>query len=289
MEFGINEQMNISDMAEIKIAIVVVLYGELPLQYVYNVHDCPVILVDNTPERDLKISQSGIKYIALKKNWGIAHALNVGFQEAKYIGANWVLTMDQDSELPSEMIGRYKHVVTTRPERLGLLCPEMNIYKGQGNKSNATIKKVDYALTSGSLVNMVAYDKTGGFREELFIDSVDFEFCLNLRSHGYVIYKVGDVLMQHQLGNTREYKLLGFHLFYVTNHNYIRHYYVARNSLYLKELYPQYIKRKTIRPFWLSKLKILLFEEDAARKLKAIKKGIEDYKKHKFGEFSGDV
>lgn len=276
-------------MAEIRIAIVVVLYGEMPPQYVYEKRDYQVILVDNTPERDLEMSQDGIIYIALKKNYGIARALNVGFQEAKTIGANWVLTMDQDSELPPEMIGRYKEVIEMQPERLGLLCPEMNIYKGQGKKSNAITKKVGYALTSGSLVNMLAYDKTGGFREELFIDSVDFEFCLNLRSHGYFLYKVGDVLMQHQLGNTREYKLFGIHLFYVTNHNYIRHYYVARNSLYLKELYPQYFKGKTIRPSWLSKLKILLFEEDAARKLKAIKIGIEDYKKHKFGEFSGNI
>jgi len=269
-----------------KTAILVVLYNEMPPEYIRNYHCCYVILVDNTPDRNLNVSGNSIYYIPLMKNFGIAYALNVGFQKAKSLGVEWVLTMDQDSDLPSDMISKYHEVVSMQLERFGLLCPKMNIYKGQGNKPNNSIEVVDYALTSGSFVSMKAYEEVGGFKNELFIDSVDFEFCLNLRAHGYLLYRVGNVLMQHQLGNTHEYKLFGRHLFYITNHNYIRHYYMTRNNLYIHYKYPQYFKNKSGKPSWKTIIKLVLFEKDVTRKLKAIKLGIKDFHDHRFGEFT---
>ena len=93
--------------------------------------------------------------------------------------------------------------------------------------------------------------------------------------------------MQHQLGNTQEVKLFGHHLFYVTHHNYIRRYYMARNSHYVKKLYGDIMPKS---PWWrsngfISILKIVFFEKDVLRKLKARRLGIQDFKNNKFGKF----
>ena len=272
---------------KIDIALVVVLYNDTPRDYVFQDNGIPIIIVDNTPNRDLKILSSQITYIALKDNLGIAKALNVGFQKAKEIGAQWVLTMDQDSDLPANMIDEYIKFIKEGHEAVGIISPLINMYIGEHKKPSDTFCVVDTALTSGSIINIEAYDAAGGFKDDLFIDEVDFEFCWNIKRHGYLTYQLNRVLMQHQLGNTQEVKLFGHHLFYVTHHNYIRRYYMARNSHYVKKLYGDIMP---ISPWWrsngfISILKIVFFEKDVLRKLKARRLGIQDFKNNKFGKF----
>lgn len=269
------------------IALVVVLYNDAPRDYVYQINGIHIILVDNTPNRDLNIQSPQITYIALKENLGIAKALNVGFTKAKEIGAKWVLTMDQDSDLPVNMIDEYIRFIHEGHESVGIISPLINMYQGENKKTSDTYSVVDTALTSGSLISMDAYGAVGGFKEEMFIDEVDFEFCWNIKRHGFLTYQLNRVLMQHQLGNTQEIKFFGRHLFYVTHHNYIRRYYMTRNSHYVKKFHGD-IMPKT--PWWrfgslITILKIVFFEKDVIRKLKAIHLGICDYKNNKFGKY----
>ena len=270
-----------------KISIVVVLYNAQPKPYLFNCTNYNIIIVDNTPDRDLRLLGENITYLPLKDNYGIARALNEGFKIANELGIDWVLTMDQDSDLPSNMIDEYIRFISIKGEKIGIVAPLINMYDGEHKQVSDTYIKIDEAITSGSFINIQAFNNIGGFKEEMFIDGVDFEFCWNLKKHGYLIYQLNSVLMQHQLGETKEYKLFGKHLFYVTNHNYIRRYYMTRNSLYVYKLYED-IMPKPIIP-WLSGLvgifKIIFFEKDVLRKLKARKLGIIDFKNNKFGKF----
>ena len=270
------------------ISIIIVLYNALPKSYIYEITENPIIIVDNTPNRDLNISSGNIKYIPLYENMGIAKALNVGIKAAIEYGSEWVLTMDQDSELPSNMIMDYTEFILNHSKlNIGLLAPLINMYYGEDKKPSDTYLQIDEAITSGSLVNVEAFNTIGGFKEELFIDGVDFEFCWNLKRHGYSLYQLNNVVMQHQLGETREYKLCGIHLFYVTNHNYIRRYYMTRNTLYIQYKYHD-IMPKAFMPL-ISKIvtlgKIIFFENDVLRKLKARRLGMIDFKNSKFGKF----
>lgn len=273
------------------VAIIVVLYNELPKPYIFNVNSYNVILVDNTPSRDLKIFATNIQYIPLLENVGIAKALNVGFQVAKDLQSEWILTMDQDSELSPEMISQYLDFLSTNSENIGLLAPLINMYAGEKKQISNTYSIIDEAITSGSLINMKAFEAVGGFKEELFIDGVDFEFCWNLKKHGYLIYQLNYVVMQHQLGETKEYKFFGKHLFYVTNHNFIRRYYITRNSLYIKKLYADIMpKPSLLESFGIVTLfKIVFFEKDVIRKLRAMKLGQQDFKKNKFGKYEHNL
>lgn len=271
-----------------KIALLIVLYNDLPKKYIWEIIDTPIIIVDNSYKRDLKLSKNNVKYIPLYKNYGIAKALNVGFDEAKKIGAEWVLTMDQDSDYPIGMIEAYQYFVNQHIGKIGLLCPLINNYLGENRMRNQSFIEVDEALTSGSFINMKAYEISGGFKEELFIDAVDFEFCYNIKSKGYNIYMLNWVVMQHKLGNTKEIKLFGKHLFYVTHHNYIRHYYMQRNGLYVSQLYSKNSIISIIsylKPIF----KIILFEKDKIKKIKARYYGWLDYKNNSLGELNRKI
>ena len=271
------------------IVIVVVLYNNLPKDYDYiirknNIH---LIIVDNTPDQDLCIIDELIDYIPLKENMGIAYALNVGCKRAIEYQAKWALTLDQDSDVPLNMMQEYMNYLKGKGGRIGLICPLINVYHGENKQPSDSVEEIDLAITSGSLINLKAYKEIGGFKNELFIDEVDFEYSLNLRAHGYHLYQLNYVIMQHQVGNTVEYRILGKHLFYVPHHNYLRHYYMQRNSLYVCEMYKNrfpHIKKnffQTILPL----VKIVFFEKDKIRKLQYRYWGYCDYKNNNMGRF----
>ena len=271
-----------------KIAIVIVLYNEMPPSYVGSIDKAQVILVDNTPGRDLGIDMHCVTYLPLYKNLGIAKALNVGFKKAQEFSADWVLTMDQDSILPTNILSEFQKYIP-HLDKPAVLAPQLNMYDGENKQPSDDYEELTEALTSGSLISMESWCESGGFREDLFIDGVDSEYCKHVRLLGYHVYQINSVVMQHQLGRTQEIKFFGKHLFYVTHHNYLRHYYMQRNSLEIARMYygklPENQSRISIP--YKSILKIIFFEDNKLLKLWARYQGFCDYKKRKFGEYKG--
>lgn len=268
------------------IVVLVILYNDFPKNYIRDLHSERFIIVDNTPSRNLELNMPNVFYIPLLKNYGIAKALNVGFEKAKELNVQWVLTMDQDSFIPTNMLDQYRKYLRINNSRLGMVAPLINMYEGEQKEAVDIVCEINTALSSGSLINVKAYDAVGGFLEKLFIDEVDFEFCWHIRSLGYHIYQLNNVVMQHQLGDTKEYKLFGRHLFYVMNEKPIRHYYMQRNQLYIRNQYANIYPE--IKPtFWgtfMCLVKIVLFEKNVLKKLKARYLGYRDYKSNIFGE-----
>ena len=270
-----------------KTALVLVLYNELPSDLIIEGHKMPIIIIDNTPNRNLKLDGEGIIYIPLLANKGIAYALNVAAHKAIELQMDWILTMDQDSILSVDMLENYSDFLLLDKRNIGVISPIINMYKGENKQKSVGYKEIDEAITSGSLINLNAYKEVGGFKDEMFIDAVDFEFCWNLKAHGYKIYQVNNVVMQHQLGHTQEIVFWGKHLFYVTHHNYIRHYYMQRNGLYMRRIYAsKFSKLKSSLKYYLWPIfKILFFEKDKLRKLKARYQGYCDFKNNNMGEY----
>ena len=268
------------------IAILIVLYKEHPPVYVNDNIGCNIIIVDNTPNRTLKVEGGNLTYVPLMRNMGIAYALNAGMKKAISMGKQWVITMDQDSALPGNMITSYIDYLNGSIEKVGVVSPLINMYDGEDKNPSNTVLIVDEALTSGSMVNTRIYEEVGGFKDEMFIDVVDFEFCWNIRRHGYKVVHLNSVVMQHHLGNTVEYSLKKKHLFYVTNHSPLRRYYMTRNMLYLHKMYPEFrpSKVKSLYMWVIGICKILLFESKSLSKLKAGYLGYKDYRRNIMGE-----
>lgn len=132
-------------------------------------------------------------------------------------------------------------------------------------------------ITSGTLTNVRACREAGGFDDELFIDSVDYDMCYSLQEHGYRVLKIGFIGLLHEVGKSTTVSILGVK-YAVNNHNALRKYYISRNSVYL-------IKKHHLNPFveyfyvYRRIFTVLFFEANKREKIAAILKGIRDGRK----------
>lgn len=251
--------------------------------YIDNIN--VLYVIDNSLNKtDIFDNNKKVIYIHNKTNIGIAGALNKGAKRAIKEGYDYLLTMDQDSSFKniSRMI---KWLNNTKINNIGLVSPwqELNI----GIKK--PVDKVNYPLTvmtSGNIINLEAYKKIKGFDKKLFIDCVDFDYCVKLNLNNYKVIRLNFVILNHSLGNIKVDKVLFKNVTH-SNHNYIRRYYITRNGFYIGNLYKdkfpilnKSIKKEIYRDIF----KIILLEKNKFKKLKYMIKGYRDYKGNKFGK-----
>jgi len=122
-------------------------------------------------------------------NSGIAAALNVGVTIAQKKGYTWLITLDDDSIPDDDMVKRLcEHLARIEgPQPVGIigLQPAINTLSTYSpKKANCSTPYLDKRgiITSGSLFSLKAYAAIGPFREEFFIDSVDYDFCMRARA-----------------------------------------------------------------------------------------------------------
>lgn len=287
------------------VAAIIITYnvGEGFEQRVQNLKDKveEIIIVDNgSSEKTLKILKKVEELatiIYLDKNNGIAYALNRGIEYALKKHYKWILTLDHDSEVTQDMIMNmlkcYNSLEVENQDKIAMLVPrhiEENDSKDNNRDENLNelYTEVLTEITSGSLTKAEVYSKYGMYDEKLFIDLVDHDYCLDLKQKGLHIIQVNSAILLHNLGETTKKKLLGVQLL-PTNHSALRRYYMTRNRFYIwkkyKKIFPKWVLLDK-RRFITETIKIILFEENKGEKLNFIKKGILDYRRNKFGEYS---
>lgn len=261
-----------------------------------------VVLVDNGSTNITEIEQKwadnlNISIIKNKENMGIATALNQIIEYSLKKGYNWTLTLDEDSVVPEDMIEKYMDYIDRENTAMivPIICDRVMSEIDIKEEINSEYTLVETAITSGTLMNNLIWEEVGGFKEELFIDYVDFDYCMKVRLAKYDIVRVNSVKLLHELGNATEIKLFTFleklcrdgsewkrrfsELRYTTNHSSKRLYYVTRNQYYYINHYSPYFDAKRLekgmRITWIVKL---LFEKDRIKKFQAIRKGIKDGK-----------
>lgn len=269
-----------------KFASVVVFYNPTDdnISYLKNYQDAVdvIYVVDNSNDNIIRIKEnSKIKYIKLSENVGIAKALNIGANLAIENGYKWLLTLDQDSKITNEIIKKMITFIENNDHlNIGLVSPYHDI--------NAKVEILDVeceemieVMTSGNIINLDAYQKIGGFKDWLFIDCVDMDYCMNLNKNGYKVLRLNRVIMKHNLGNLKIHTLFGKE-YLCFNHSPIRRYYMVRNTFYIKDMYYDIFKEHCDYLIRVQKgqvKRILVFEKDKYKKLKMMYKGYKDYKK----------
>lgn len=255
-----------------------------------------IIIVDNGSESEKKkninlikdINNEKIKIIFNQENLGIATALNIGVKDALKQGYNWILTMDQDSKVSSNMIEKMFEVYSTidESERKDILSifPNFVDERIQSIEENSEMNAYEYVdadITSGNLLKAEVFDRVGFFDDSLFIDLVDTDFCMRLNEENIKMIKVRDAILYHSLGESQTVKSI-FGKFNTSNHSALRRYYMTRNRFYTWEKY------KDLNSFTLNRdkklfkkefIKIILGENDKINKIKMVFKGYKDYKK----------
>lgn len=201
-----------------------------------------VIIVDNseTDNHTLVDGLENVHYIALGENKGIAAALNVGCREAQRMGAEWVLTMDQDSLWNQHTLSQYIAEASRYEEfeKVGIFAPFHDCDgHPQTHKRPGRFQELRIIMCSGNLLRLQAWQEVGGFREDFFIDSVDDEICCHMRQKGWRIIRTNEILLTHSLGNGVQIVKIIHHPY--TSHAAWRYYYIARNMLWMKHMYPE--------------------------------------------------
>ncbi|PAL14207.1 glycosyltransferase family 2 protein [Peribacillus simplex] len=255
------------------------------IEAVINQVDKVIIIENDSNNKTEVITQIKKKYenieiIVNPQNVGVAGALNQALSYAESNNFKWLLSLDQDSVCEEKFIYKYKNYLREcNTKEILLLCPNIvDINVKNKNLVNDNIEEVDMAITSGSFLNVENSMKIGGFLNELFIDYVDFEFCLRGRGLNLKIFKLNNVNLYHRLGDIKEKNFLKYKII-VTNHSPFRRYYLYRNKIFIYKRYFNKNRRWVMRNIF-SSFKtffiIILYEDYKAENLKNIFRGIKD-------------
>lgn len=253
-----------------------------------------LVIVDNTPELVALSDEfrgrwhEQLHYIGNAENQGIAVALNQGLEYASRMAYPWVLTLDQDTICYPNMVDILGNVYSEcdpTPAVIG-----SNYFDPQNDRTKIGDKGAPgwldqtTVITSGCLVNTAVARQVGGFREDYFIDQVDHEFCLRVRSRGGRVVISTMPAMDHSVGRAGGVRLPWFGV--LPNHQPVRKYYIARNTMVTVASYwrtePAWCFRRLVRLF-LGLIEMAVMEDQRCRRILAFVAGVIDGVRRQMG------
>lgn len=212
-------------------------------------------------------------------NVGIAKSLNIGIEHAARQGFDWVLTLDDDTRVSDDYVSKLSgFLASTALGDVGIVAlsrPRSSVPHEAPEAAYTTRRNI---ITSGSLFSVKTFQALGGFSEELFIDLVDFDFCIRARKAGHTLVVLNSVGMEHQVGHSESRQVLFFRTT-VYHHAPFRLYYQARNAIVFTRrhfLYDPLLCLYILLDVLRIPAKALVFEKDKAARLKHTWAGIRD-------------
>ena len=258
------------------------------------------VIVDNGSEDKSFLEKLSFIYnaavISNEKNKGIAYALNQGMKYAYENGYEWVITLDEDSVCPDNIISSAKKLLEEKSRKKNSLADASNTdcnlndiamivpliketASGElcelGTAVNAeSYQEVGKCITSAAITNVRIWKKLRGFDNKLFIDYVDYDYSIRCIINDYKIIRMNEVVLDHRIGKS-EYRKFLWTKIRVANHSPYRKYYIARNIVIYIKRYAKHISvvAELLRLFKVLLL-IVLYEDNKAEKLRAYFKGL---------------
>lgn len=262
-----------------------------------------LIVVDNSLIKNnclidkLKDSfETKLIYIDNNDNLGIATALNQACDKAIELQFKWILTMDQDSAF--ENFEHYKKCLGSIKEISNVALLAANTDKERYSILDKNDVDCSYrddkfvVITSANIINLEYFETLGKFNDKLFIDMVDYDYCIRINIEKLKILYFPKVFVEHKLGEVH----LRTNIFtrkkrYKTEHNAQRAYYIARNYLYIAKNYGKYFPKEMGMLHILNVVfihdvtKILIYETDKLNKLRAKIIGLYHFLINKYGRY----
>lgn len=204
------------------------------------------IYVDNNSSNKEDLVGLGLNIIFLEKNFGIATAHNCGLKQAISENFDFAVLLDQDSDISENFFQNImnsffsieadfdNNIVALGPVHFD---PNRECYYDV-RLSNLSIVnpmvlheeviKVQYIISSGSLIKLKKLLEIGFMKDEYFIDYVDIEWGFRAYSKGFSIYIDKNLSINHNIG---EECIINGKVKRI--HSPTRRYYMVRNSIYL--------------------------------------------------------
>ncbi|MFP5231719.1 MAG: glycosyltransferase [Acidobacteriota bacterium] len=181
-----------------------------------NISPPAVLLYDNTlssaPPEDIP---EGVTYQRALCNEGVAGAYNFALDFARQNGFDWILVLDQDTQVPQDYLQRLLSIVNRLGgvTDVGAVVP--HLCQGEKVLSPVRIRPwgVSYfppssagfgvgevhAFNSGSLFRRSALEQIGGFDDRFWLDYQDASVYRRLYQCGKRVYIADGLTLEHEL------------------------------------------------------------------------------------------
>lgn len=236
-----------------------------------------IMVIDNSKKNNIneikKIVNYDNKKIIYKhypENIGLSKAFNIGIEYLSKYGCDWVITMDSDSKLISNLVSVYDEEIKNFSEKnIAVLAPVHIFDRSKNKKFNGTCE-IEWSMTSGCAFNVSVFKKIGGFNTLLFVDGLDIEYCYRANKKGYKIIKCGKALIKHYPGETRKFKILGYD---ILNYGYAspwRYYLQSKAIIFIMLTYK---KPKELIRYFSKWIKVIFLFDNKKQYVKEMVKG----------------
>lgn len=177
------------------------------------------LIYDNSPEFNVgdkfdEYNNCSIIYQADKENNGVSKAYNIGAKLATKRDKKWVLLLDQDTNFPIQTINQYLSAIEKYPEEK-LFAPIIMVnnkkiispcyfkfmrgfYASHIETGLNTFKNLSL-INSGMCIDINAFEKNGGYNEQLKLDFSDHEFIKRFKKSVTNKFIVIDLKVYHNL------------------------------------------------------------------------------------------
>lgn len=254
-----------------------------------------LVVVDNSPTPETPpalVALGALPGAILLRNGnrgGLAGALNRGADYALSVGAEFVFTFDQDTEIPAAYVDTMLAAVRAAP-RVGMLGPVFRnrstgapgrivLYAG-GRVRSAWLEpgretiEAFFVINSGAVIRSECFARTR-YREDFLVDFVDIDFCWRLRQQGWEIAVTRAATISHGIGNRRPGSWRFSPTFYPPRRKYL----MTRNRIVtwreLMRRFPGFVANDALY-CGLDIVRTLLLEPGRGRNFAAFARGIVD-------------
>ena len=216
------------------------------------------IIVDNGTldipdiEESINVYDQCREIICLKKNEGLAKALNTGIHWCLKEEYDFVFLFDQDSSLcdlfVNRMINAFFDASSETGKNIAAMGPRIInpqtmrqtsfklfnrfIFRSDRKLSDKAPHYVaDFLITSGTLLVLKTIEFIGDMKASYFIDNIDLEWCFRAKSKGYELVGTDEAVLYHAIGERSSSPIVRSGL--MAQHNPTRSYYSSRNRVHL--------------------------------------------------------
>ncbi len=246
------------------------IFGLFDIVYVY----------DNTEEigrKNKEFQKDNIEYYGFGENKGLSEPYNFILSKAMITNVDWLFLYDQDSLITETAIDKMKECVENGiNDDIVIVAPTIQYFDIPPMDLSTKYEK--FAINSGSMLNVkLIQEKKLLYDENLFLDKVDHDFCKQIEAKNLRILRLGDVILQQELGVLYNGQMI---------HSPLRNYYRHKNRLYYNRKY-----YNGITGWWISIIQtlgeikhILKSGVDVKENLRMMRKAQKDYRAKKWGK-----
>jgi glycosyltransferase involved in cell wall biosynthesis len=213
----------------LKVMVVIVLYRIAPKEspafksvmaarqeFGRDAGDVRVLLWDNSPMAGAGEGlPEGVAYFADDSNSGLATAYNRALEWAELHGAEWLLTLDQDTAVTAEFFEKMAAaaVESSRYSGIGAVVPQIAAGGKQLSPNWFQLGAIPrwyrsgytgvpaepvFAFNSGAMLRVDALKQVGGYDLRFWLDDSDAMIFSKLHEHGKRVYVAGDIQVEHE-------------------------------------------------------------------------------------------